>query len=196
MAKLLPRFYLVRQGETAWSLSGQHTGLADLALAERDKQNSRLFREQLQRLSFVSILTSLLERAGLRIGEAIWFAWDDVDFKANVIRDRAKDDWQPKTGDERAVPITQRLRESLEARPRRSRWVLTANPTSRYPSSDRHIDARRALRALKRVLEKLGIEGMLHTIRHSLISRCLTEGIDEAVVQTWGGHVDADIMRT
>lgn len=137
----------------------------------------------------------LLAETGLRIGEAVWLAWTDVDLERNVIRVRAKDDWKPKTGDERAVPITDRLRAFLEARPRHSRWVLTAQPTRQHPSTDRQIDARRALRALKRVLKRLGIEGKLHTFRHTFISRSLTGGIEEAVVRSWVGHVDPDIMR-
>ena len=41
MSKALPVVYLARHGETAWSLSGQHTGLTDLPLTERGKRNAR-----------------------------------------------------------------------------------------------------------------------------------------------------------
>ena len=137
----------------------------------------------------------LLAETGFRIGEAQWLSWDDVDLKANVIHVRAKDHWRPKTGDERAVPLSPKLRAFLEARSRHGRWVLTAKSTKIHPSLDRQIDERRSLTALKRVLARLGMEGKLHSFRHSFISRCLTKGIEESVVRSWVGHVDPTIMR-
>ena len=47
MSETLPRIYLARHGETAWSLSGQHTGLTDLPLTERGEQNARRLGERL-----------------------------------------------------------------------------------------------------------------------------------------------------
>ena len=137
----------------------------------------------------------VLAETGLRIGEAKWLTWSDVDFQANVIHVRAKDSWKPKSGDERAIPMSATLRTFLEGRPRQSRWVLTAMPTTQYPSVDRQIDEGRALRALKRVLKKVELLGKLHSFRHSFISRCLTKGIEESVVRSWVGHVDPHIMR-
>ena len=137
----------------------------------------------------------LLAETGLRIAEAQWLCWADVDFKANVIHVRAKDGWKPKTGDERAVPMSPRLVTLLQSLPRQERWVLTAMKTKKYPDEGRQISERRALVALKRVLIKIGIEGKLHSFRHSFISQCLTDGIEEAVVRSWVGHVDPSIMR-
>jgi probable phosphoglycerate mutase len=63
MTEALPMVYLARHGETAWSLSGQHTGRSDIPLTERGEQNARRLGERLQRLSFGSVLTSPLKRA-------------------------------------------------------------------------------------------------------------------------------------
>lgn len=43
----LPVVYLARHGETAWTLSGQHTGLTDQPLMEKGEQNARRLRERL-----------------------------------------------------------------------------------------------------------------------------------------------------
>ena len=63
MSELLPIIYLARHGETAWSLSGQHTGLTDLPLTERGERNARRLEERLRGISFAKVFTSPLQRA-------------------------------------------------------------------------------------------------------------------------------------
>jgi probable phosphoglycerate mutase len=63
MSQPLPSVYLARHGETAWSLSGQHTGLTDLPLTERGERNARRLGERLRGLTFARVLTSPLQRA-------------------------------------------------------------------------------------------------------------------------------------
>jgi len=55
--------YLARHGETAWSISGQHTGHTDLPLTPRGECNARRLRERLKGLEFARVFTSPLERA-------------------------------------------------------------------------------------------------------------------------------------
>lgn len=63
MSTELPIICLVRHGETAWSLSGQHTGLTDLPLTERGEEAARLLVPRLREPGFSLVLTSPLQRA-------------------------------------------------------------------------------------------------------------------------------------
>lgn len=62
-SEILPVIYLARHGETAWSITGQHTGLTDLPLTERGEQNARRLGERFVRLTFAKVFTSPLQRA-------------------------------------------------------------------------------------------------------------------------------------
>ena len=63
MSEALPAVYLVRHGETAWALAGQHTGLTDVPLTEHGERSARGLGERLQGHAFVHIFTSPLQRA-------------------------------------------------------------------------------------------------------------------------------------
>jgi broad specificity phosphatase PhoE len=63
MSEELPIIYLARHGETAWSLSGQHTGLTDLPLTEAGERTARRLGERLAGLTFDKVFTSPLQRA-------------------------------------------------------------------------------------------------------------------------------------
>jgi probable phosphoglycerate mutase len=55
--------YLARHGETAWSRTGQHTGLTDLPLTERGENEARGIGKRLAGIAFVKVFTSPLQRA-------------------------------------------------------------------------------------------------------------------------------------
>src|SRR6266576_509617 len=63
MSEILPVVYLARHGETAWSATGQHTGLTDLPLTKRCERNVRRLRKRLAGLVFAEVFTSPLQRA-------------------------------------------------------------------------------------------------------------------------------------
>jgi probable phosphoglycerate mutase len=54
---------LVRHGETEWSLSGQHTGLTDIPLTERGREEAKLLEPLLAHADFALVLSSPLQRA-------------------------------------------------------------------------------------------------------------------------------------
>lgn len=59
----LPRVLLARHGQTAWSLSGQHTGLTDLPLTATGEAEARTLAARLQPRRFTRVLCSPLQRA-------------------------------------------------------------------------------------------------------------------------------------
>ena len=63
MSDALPVVYLVRHGETAWTISRQHTGTTDLPLTARGEVEAGHLGGRLQGLSFAGVLTSPLQRA-------------------------------------------------------------------------------------------------------------------------------------
>ena len=64
MTPHLPRLFLARHGDTAWTESRQHTGRTDLALNERGERSARLIGERLRKnYSFARVFTSPLQRA-------------------------------------------------------------------------------------------------------------------------------------
>ena len=59
----IQRIYLVRHGETAWTLTGQHTGLTDIPLTEHGRETATRLAPVMGRHHFELVLTSPLERA-------------------------------------------------------------------------------------------------------------------------------------
>jgi probable phosphoglycerate mutase len=63
MSSDLPRLFLARHGDTAWTDSRQRTGRTDLPLNERGEEHARQLRERLRRFTFTRAFTSPLQRA-------------------------------------------------------------------------------------------------------------------------------------
>jgi len=87
----LPTAYLARHGETAWSLSGQHTGLTDLPLTPQGEANALVLRDRLQGMKFALVLASPLQRArrtcelagfgGVAVSEPDLVEWNYGDYE-------------------------------------------------------------------------------------------------------------------
>jgi broad specificity phosphatase PhoE len=63
MTVAFPTICLVRHGETAWTISRQHTGRTDIPLTGEGERDAMELRTRLAGWSFVSVLTSPLQRA-------------------------------------------------------------------------------------------------------------------------------------
>jgi probable phosphoglycerate mutase len=106
VSELLPIIYLARHGETAWSLTGQHTGLTDIPLTDRGERNAVRLGARLRELTFAKVLTSPLQRAlrtcelaGYREGAELdrdLVEWDYGDYEGIRTVDirKQRPDWQ------------------------------------------------------------------------------------------------------
>jgi probable phosphoglycerate mutase len=63
MTDALPEVYLARHGETAWTISGQHTGRTELPLTERGERNAVNLGARLRGMTFSRVLVSPRLRA-------------------------------------------------------------------------------------------------------------------------------------
>jgi len=63
MTEKVPVVYIARHGNTAWTHSGQHTGLTDLPLTPDGERNALRLGERLKGMTFAKVFTSPLQRA-------------------------------------------------------------------------------------------------------------------------------------
>ena len=59
----MPRLFLARHGDTAWTDSRQRTGRTDMPLNEAGEERARQLGERLRQFSFARVFTSPLQRA-------------------------------------------------------------------------------------------------------------------------------------
>ena len=57
------RLYLIRHGETEWSIDRRHTGFTDIPLTQNGENEARTLGEHLRNIPFARLLTSPLQRA-------------------------------------------------------------------------------------------------------------------------------------
>lgn len=106
MNEALQITYLARHGETAWTITGQHTGHTDLPLTHVGEANALRLGERLSELTFAKVFTSPLQRA-TRTCELAGFGavaerdsdlleWDYGDYEGRLTADILKEspDWQ------------------------------------------------------------------------------------------------------
>lgn len=113
-----------------------------------------------------------LANTGCRKGEAIALTWDHVDLTRRLVRIWPSDEWQPKSGKPREVPLNDALVAILEPAERVCRYVFPARGV---------VDGRRAWvrfaywpqRRFDEAREAAGLEGGPHVLRHTYATHFL-----------------------
>lgn len=129
---------------------------------------------------YKDIFTVLLY-TGMRRDELRFLEASDIDLKRNRIKIHRKPGFTPKTG-EREIPIPKKILPILKRRMKHG--VIFKNPAGDVYAPERFY------KELRKILEKTGIRGNIHTFRHTFISWLLMEGADLRSVQLLAGHSD------
>jgi len=126
------RLYFMRHGETAWSISGQHSGRADIPLTKNGEEEARQLGDRIRIFSFDHVLTSPLQRARRTCElaelsrdakvDADLIEWDNGDYESrthaeivamrpnwNIFRDGCPNGEMPEQISARADRLIQRL---------------------------------------------------------------------------------------
>jgi integrase len=123
---------------------------------------------------------------GLRKGEMINLTWENVslDPKDPNITVASSEEWSTKSGRSRTIPLNTRAVEILEAQKgKHATYVFTSRTNKKiHPDEPYH--------ALKKALQKLGLKGDVHKLRHTFASKLRVMNTDIAAIQELLGHAD------
>jgi len=160
-----------------------------LKIAER-KQPRFLTRDEIQKI-FSELnhdryrpMVEMLLYTGMRVGELTNLDWDDIDFEQEKINIIPKEEWSPKTGRERNIPLSQEIKRIL--------GQLKKKPGSLFRTGEgNRINRNHLLEAFKRACKRAGIkDASLHTLRHTFASHLVMSGVDLYTVDQLLGHSD------
>ncbi len=121
---------------------------------------------------------------GMRPAELTYLTWNDIDFHLKTVKVQAKEEWRPKTNEERVIPLSRNalgiLQELYEKR--KGRWV--------FSTSDRPVKSIRT--ALKTAAKKAGLSKRVspNMLRHTFATHALLKGADLESVREIMGHKD------
>lgn len=131
-------------------------------------------------------LVVFLANTGARKGEGLALRTENIDFGRRIVRIWPTDDWQPKDGDPREVPIGDALLPWLEGAAGDYAFPspVTGTRWAYWPK-----------RAFDRARREAGLEGGPHTLRHTFASHFLKTTPDLFLLARVMGHSDTRVTR-
>jgi integrase len=125
-----------------------------------------------------------IANTGLRKGELINLKWTSVDLTPGKeqITIESNDEWETKSGKFRTVPLNEEAARIIkEQRGRNAEIVFTSK-------EGKQIHPDKIYHAFKNALEKLGLEGDVHKLRHQFGSDLVNAGVPLMDVKELLGH--------
>lgn len=123
---------------------------------------------------------------GMRKGEILAVLWENVDLGRRQIRVWPSEEWRPKNGKPREVPISDALLPWFQC-DRRSRWAFPTRKGERYAYwPQRQFDECRTA---------AGLKGGPHQLRHTFATHFLEHTPDMFLLARILGHSDAAVTR-
>lgn len=116
----------------------------------------------------------LMANTGIRRGEAQMLRWSWIG--AESLKILSTDDERTKGGHWREIPLSDGAREALGSLPRVGDYVLAK------------VAPESLSRAFLRDARRAGLDGSLHTLRHTYISHLVRLGVPIRTVQLYAGH--------
>ena len=137
-------------------------------------------------------LVEFLAYSGVRITEAAFIRWSNVDGKAGTIRVYGHDENLTKNSEFRSIPILPPMRDLLDRIAARERFAPRKTDRVGQEFILHVIECREAL---AKACEKVGVKRLTHhDLRHLFATRCIESGVDIPTVSRWLGHKDGGAL--
>jgi len=170
---------------------------ADIEIVFLTLQDIDIQLAALSDVPFIQVMVATYIYSGLRREEAMWLTVDDIDLKTGiygVIKVRAKEfngeQWKPKTGKNRIVPISSTLRGYLDRytpAPSEGRWFFPSTSASRLDPDNFSED-------LREINRKHGLSWSCGDYRHTFGSQLAMGGESLYKISTLMGN-SPDVCR-
>lgn len=144
------------------------------------KQAKALLTAARRQAPDVEAVIAFLLNTGCRKGEAIALEWKHVDRARGLIRIEPSEEWQPKDGEARQIPISDELLPYLVQRRKTDRFVFPSRRSTRFAFWPQ--------RAFDRARTAAGLTGGPHATRHTFATHFLAGNPDMYLLGKLLGH--------